>query len=60
METASRQEILEELEAIRTIARKLRDNTRIPVVASCARQCEVYSAVALWSLGEAERFEFET
>ena len=60
MGTAERQQILEELKIIRTLARKLREKTEIPVVVSCARQCEVYSGVALWSLGEAERFEFES
>ena len=52
------QEVTQDLAAIRTIARRLRERSGVPVVESCARWCETYSQMALWSLGAEDRFQF--
>ncbi|MFQ5852085.1 MAG: hypothetical protein ACE5JU_16055 [Candidatus Binatia bacterium] len=53
-----REEVLQDLAVIRSLARKVRQRSGIPVVESCARWCETYSQIAQWSLGEGERFTF--
>jgi len=52
------QGITEDLASLTEIARRLRERSGIPVVESCARWCEMYSQVALWSLGAGDRFQF--
>jgi len=52
------QEITQDLATIRGIARKLRARSGIPVVEACARWCDMYSHVALWSLGAEDSFRF--
>ncbi|MFQ5849934.1 MAG: hypothetical protein ACE5JU_05015 [Candidatus Binatia bacterium] len=58
MNTRERHDVLQDLAQIRKLARKVRMQSGIPVVESCARWCERYSQLAQWSLGEGERFEF--
>ena len=50
--------IKSDLEALREIARRLRAHSGIPVVESCARWCEMYSHVALWSVGAEDSYRF--
>jgi len=50
--------IKQDLTTLREIARKLRAHSGIPVVESSARWCEMYSHVALWSLGAEDSFRF--
>jgi molybdopterin-containing oxidoreductase family iron-sulfur binding subunit len=54
----AREEVLQDLAAIRKLADKVRERSGIPVVESCAKWCQTYSQMAQWSLGEGERFEF--
>jgi hypothetical protein len=56
MTDAQRLEISGNLAAIEELARKLRQSAGIPLVETCARWCETYSQMALWSIGERERF----
>jgi hypothetical protein len=58
MDAKDRQEVTQDLASIRGLARKLRERSGVPAVESCARWCEMYSQVALWSLGAEDRFEF--
>ena len=58
MDTKDMQGIAQDLIALRGIARGLRERCGIPVVESCARWCEMYSQVALWSLGAEDSFQF--
>ncbi len=58
MNTKDRQEMTQDLAAMRGIARRLRERSGVPMVESCARWCEMYSQVALWSLGAEDRFQF--
>ncbi len=58
MDAKDIQELTQDLAAIREIARRLRERSGIPAVESCARWCEMYSQVALWSLGAEDRFQF--
>jgi hypothetical protein len=58
MDANDRHEVTQDLAAMRGIARRLRERSGVPVVESCARWCEMYSQVALWSLGEEDRFQF--
>ena len=58
MNAKDRQEVTQDLAAIREIARRLRERSGVPAVESCARWCEMYSQVALWSLGAEDRFQF--
>ena len=58
MDAKDRKEITQDLDAIRGIARRLRERSGVPAVESCARWCEMYSQVALWSLGAEDRFQF--
>ena len=58
MDAKDIQEVTRDLAAIRGIARRLRERSGIPAVESCARWCEMYSQVALWSLGAEDRFQF--
>lgn len=58
MDAKDRQEVTQDLAAIRGLARKLRERAGVPAVESCARWCEMYSQVALWSLGAEDRFQF--
>ncbi len=57
MNSKDRQKVTQDLAAIRELARKLRESG-VPAVESCARWCEMYSQVALWSLGTEDRFQF--
>ena len=58
MDAKHRQDVTQDLASIRGLARKLRERSGVPAVESCARWCEMYSQVALWSLGAEDRFEF--
>ncbi len=58
MNATERQEMTQHLSAIRGLARKLREQAGVPAVESCARWCEMYAQVALWSLGAEDRFQF--
>lgn len=58
MDAKDRQDVTQDLAAIRGIARRLRERSGVPAVESCARWCEMYSQVALWSLGVEDRFQF--
>ena len=58
MDAKDIQEVTRDLAAIRGIARRLRERSGIPAVESCARWCEMYSQMALWSLGAEDRFQF--
>ena len=58
MNAKEMQDLTKDLATIRGIARKLRAQSGIPVVESCARWCEMYSHVALWSLGAEDSFRF--
>ena len=58
MDAKDIQELTQDLAAIRGIARRLRERSGVPAVESCARWCEMYSQVALWSLGAEDRFQF--
>jgi len=58
MDAKDIQEVTRDLAAIRGIARRLRERAGVPAVESCARWCEMYSQVALWSLGAEDRFQF--
>ncbi len=58
MNATERQEMTQHLSAIRGLARKLREQSGVPAVESCARWCEMYAQVALWSLGAEDRFQF--
>jgi hypothetical protein len=58
MNATEMQEVTQHLSAIRGLARKLREESGVPAVESCARWCEMYAQVALWSLGAEDRFEF--
>lgn len=58
MDAKDRQQVTQDLAAIREIARRLRERSGVPAVESCARWCEMYSQVALWSLGAEDRFQF--
>lgn len=58
MDAKDRQDVTQDLAAIRGIARRLRERSGVPAVESCARWCEMYSQVALWSLGAEDRFQF--
>lgn len=58
MDAKDIQEVTQDLASIRGIARRLRERSGVPAVESCARWCEMYSQVALWSLGAEDRFQF--
>lgn len=58
MDKKAREEVLQELATIRKLAGKVREQSGIPVIESCARWCETYARIAQWSLGEGERFDF--
>ena len=58
MNANERQDVTQDLASIRGLARKLRERSGVPAVESCARWCEMYSQVALWSLGAEDRFQF--
>ena len=58
MDAKDIQELTQDLAAIREIARRLRERSGVPAVESCARWCEMYSQMALWSLGAEDRFQF--
>jgi len=58
MNTTEMQEVTQHLADIRGLARKLREQSGVPAVESCARWCEMYAQVALWSLGAEDRFQF--
>jgi hypothetical protein len=58
MDAKERREVTQDLAAMREIARRLRERSGVPVVESCARWCEMYAQVALWSLGAEDRFQF--
>lgn len=58
MDAKDIQEVTQDLASIRGLARKLRERSGVPAVESCARWCEMYSQVALWSLGAEDRFQF--
>lgn len=51
-----KQEVLRDWTEIQGLARKIREASGIPVLESCARWCETYSQMALWSLGAKDRF----
>ncbi len=56
MNRNERQQILRDWTEIQGLARKIRQGSGVPVLESCARWCETYSQMALWSLGEKDRF----
>ncbi|HVN82629.1 MAG TPA: hypothetical protein VMW38_26835 [Terriglobia bacterium] len=56
MNGQDRQQVLRDLVEIQSLAQKIRRNAGVPVLESCARWCETYSQIALWSMGEKERF----
>lgn len=58
MDKKTKDEVLQDLAAIRRLAGKVRERAGVPVVESCARWCETYTQMAQWSLGAGERFEF--
>ncbi len=58
MNATELREVTEQLAAIRGLARKLREQSGVPAVESCARWCEIYAQVALWSLDAEDRFQF--
>ena len=58
MNATERQEMTQHLSAIRGLARKLREQSGVPAVETCARLSKMYAQVALWSLGAEDRFQF--
>lgn len=56
MNRNERQQTLRDWAEIQGLARKIRQDSGVPVLESCARWCETYSQMALWSLGERDRF----